>query len=85
MRPDETTEPITIHAAKEVVSGLDALAAATHRSRNEVVDQALRQYLDASTWQIARIEEGIAAAREGRVRPAEDALADLASRHGFER
>jgi predicted transcriptional regulator len=85
MRADETTEPITIRTAKEVVSRTDALAVATHQSRDEIVDDALRQYLDTRTWQIARIEEGLAAARDGRVRPAEDMLADIAKKHGFAR
>ena len=58
-----STEPITIHAAKEIVSGLDALAAAMDRSRDDVVNQALRQYLETNAWQIGRIEEGRAAAR----------------------
>jgi predicted transcriptional regulator len=85
MRPDETTEPITIRTAKEVVSRIDALAGATHQSRDEIVDDALRQYLDTQPWQIARIEKGLAAARDGRVRPAHDVLADIATKHGFER
>ena len=85
MRRDETTEPITIRTAKEVVSGIDALAVATHQSRDDVVDEALRLYLETNSWQIARIEEGLAAAREGRVRPAEDVLAEIATKHGFER
>lgn len=85
MRRDETTEPITIRTAKEVVSGIDALAVATHQSRDDVVDEALRLYLETNSWQIARIEEGLTAAREGRVRPAEDVLAEIATKHGFER
>lgn len=85
MRPNETTEPISIRTAKEVVNEIDALATATNRSRNEVIDEALRQYVDANTWQTARIEEGIAAARDGRVRSAEDVLAEIAASHGFER
>ena len=85
MRPDETTEPMTIHTGKDVVHGIEALALATDQSRDAVVDQALRQYFDANTWQIARIEEGLAAAHEGRVRPAADAINDVAKKHGFAR
>lgn len=80
-----STEPITIHAAKEIVSGLDALAAAMDRSRDDVVNQALRQYLETNAWQIGRIEEGRAAARAGRVRPAEGVFADLAAKHRWDR
>ena len=85
MRGDEGTEPVTIRASKDLLSRIDALAVATDRSRNEVVDDALRLLLEANDWQIARIEEGLAAARDGRVRPAEDVLAELAAKHGFER
>jgi predicted transcriptional regulator len=79
MHPDETMEPITIRTAKEVVSRIDALAVATHRSRDDVVDQALRQFLETNTWQTARIEEGLAAAQDGRVRLADDVLAEIAT------
>lgn len=80
MRPDETTEPITIRTAKDVVRGIEALVLATHQSRDDVVEQALRHYPDANTWQLARTEEGLAAAHEGRVRPADDVLADIAEK-----
>jgi predicted transcriptional regulator len=79
------TEPITIRTTKETVDEIDALAAAMDRSRNYVVNQALRQYLEANAWQVQRIEEGLAAAREGRVRPAEDVFADIAEKHGWQR
>ncbi len=85
MPQDSPTEPITVRATKDVVSEIDALAAAMDRSRNYVVNQALRQYLEANAWQIERINEGVAAAREGRVRPAEDVFADIAAKHGWDR
>src|SRR5262245_50553270 len=71
------TELITIHAAKNLVSELDALAAAMHRSRNYIVNKALRQYLATNAWQIDRIHEGAAAVRDGRVRPADHLFADM--------
>ncbi|MCK6453981.1 MAG: ribbon-helix-helix protein, CopG family [Alphaproteobacteria bacterium] len=85
MRPNRPTEPITIRAAKNVVSEIDALAAAMDRSRNYVVNEALEQYLAANAWQIERIKAGIDAAREGRVRPAEDVFADIAAKHRWKR
>jgi predicted transcriptional regulator len=78
-----STEPMTIRAAKETVSELDALAVATDRSRNYLVNQALRQYLDANTWQVERIKEGIADVREGRVEPAEAVFAHIGAKHGW--
>ena len=83
MNHDPATAPITIRAAKETVSEIDALAAAMDRSRNYIVNQALRQYLETNAWQIERIKAGIAAAREGRVRPADDVFADIGAKHGW--
>jgi len=85
MTQSRPTEPITIRTSKETVDEIDALAAAMDRSRNYIINQALRQYLEANAWQVQRIEEGLAAAREGRVRPAEDVFADIAAKHGWQR
>jgi predicted transcriptional regulator len=76
-------EPITIRTAK--VAEIDALAAAMDRSRNYIVNQAIEQYLAANAWQIERIKEGIAAAREGRTVPADDIFAGIAAKHGWSR
>ncbi len=84
MSQNTTTEPITLRAGKDVVSEIDALAAATNRSRADIVTEALRQYLDTNAWQTERIEEGLAAARAGRVRPAEDVFAEIAAKHGWD-
>jgi len=85
MAQPQPTEPITVRAPKETVVEIDALAAATDRSRNYIVNQALQQYLEANAWQIARIKDGAAAARDGRVRAAEDVFADIAAKHGWSR
>jgi predicted transcriptional regulator len=85
MNRDQPTEPITVRATKEIVSEIDALAAAMDRSRNYVINQALRHYLETNAWQIERIKEGLAAARDGRVRPAEGVFADIATKRGWDR
>jgi metal-responsive CopG/Arc/MetJ family transcriptional regulator len=59
MNRDQPTEPITVRATKEIVSEIDALAAAMDRSRNYVINQALRHYLETNAWQIERIKEGL--------------------------
>ena len=74
---------MTVRAAKQMVGEIDALAAAMARSRNYVVVQALKQYLDANTWQIERIEAGKAATRQGEVLPAEKVFADIAAKRGW--
>lgn len=81
--PTRPTEPITIRTSK--VQEIDALAAATDRSRNYIVNQAIEQYLEANAWQVERIQEGIAAAREGRVVPAVDVFDAIAAKHGWSR
>jgi predicted transcriptional regulator len=85
MPADHPTEPITVRAARDTVSRIDALAAAMDRSRNYIVNQAIRQYLATNAWQIERIEEGIAAAREQRVKAADEVFSDIAARHGWSR
>jgi predicted transcriptional regulator len=77
------TAPMTIRTAKETISEIDALATALDRSRNYIVNQALQQYLESNAWQIERIKAGLAAAREGRVRPADAVFADIAAKHGW--
>ena len=79
------TAPITVRADKDLVSGIDALAAAMDRSRNYVVVEALAQYVEANAWQVERIEAGLAAAAEGCVRPAAEVFSTIASRHGWSR
>lgn len=79
----EPTEPITIRAAKDVVRDIDSLAVTMDRSRNYIVNQALKQYLETNSWQLSRIKEGIAAAREGQVLPADEVFAKIAAKHGW--
>lgn len=77
------TEPITVRAAKKTVSGIDSLAAAMDRSRNYVVNQALEHYLALNAWQIEKIQEGLAAARDGHVLDADQVLGGIAAKHGW--
>jgi predicted transcriptional regulator len=77
------SEPITIRTAK--VAEIDALASAMDRSRNYIVNQAIEQYLEANAWQMERIRDGVTAAREGRVAPADEVFAGIAAKHGWTR
>ena len=77
------TQPITIRTAK--VTEIDKLAAAMDRSRNYVINQPIEQYLDANAWQIERIEEGIAATRDGRTLPAGEVFSAIAAKHNWSR
>lgn len=79
MPPRAASEPITVRTTK--VAEIDALAAAMDRSRNYIVNQAIEQYLEANAWQMERI----AATREGQFRPADEAFAGIAAKHGWSR
>lgn len=79
------TEPITIRAEKKTVNEIDALAAAMDRSRNYVVNLALKQYIETNAWQIERIEAGISAARKGHVRDADAVFDAIEAKHGWKR
>lgn len=83
MSDESTSAPITVRTDKHTINAIDALAGAMDRSRNYVVNQAIRQYLDANTWQVGRIKSGMAAARKGKVRPADAVLAEIAAKHGW--
>ncbi len=72
---------ISIRTSK--VSELDALAAAMDRSRNYVINQAIEQYLESNAWQLERVKEGVTAAREGKVVPAEEVFSKIAAKHGW--
>ena len=53
-------DTITIRTDPETLQRLEKLAKATERSRNYLVNHALKAYLDEQAWQIAAIQEGLA-------------------------
>ncbi len=46
---------------------LEALAAATRRTKTFVLEEAINHYLDLNEWQIKSIQEGLEDARAGRI------------------
>jgi predicted transcriptional regulator len=59
------TAPFTVRLEEETLSALDTLAEKTERSRNWLVTRAIESYVSLNAWQVAKIEEGIAAADRG--------------------
>lgn len=57
-----TTEAFTVRAESDLVHQLDQLADSLDRSRNYIVNQAIKEYLASHTWQIEKITQGFAAA-----------------------
>jgi len=66
----------TVRIPPEKQQQLDALAQALDRSRNWVVSNAIDQYLDVQTWQIAQIQYGIEEADRGELVPHADVMAE---------
>jgi predicted transcriptional regulator len=59
------TEAFTVRTESNLVHQLDQLADSLDRSRNYVVNQALKEYLAHHAWQIEKTTQGIAAADRG--------------------
>ena len=61
--PDDSQSTLLIRP--EILTSLDELAEATKRSRRELAEEALEQYLETQRWQIAGIHEAIEEAESG--------------------
>ena len=61
------TEAFTIRAETDIVHKLDSLAGSLDRSRNYLVNQAIKAYLQANAPACDKINQGIAAADRGEV------------------
>jgi len=59
------TEAFTVRTESDVIHQLDTIADTLDRSRNYLVNQAIKEYLAANTWQIDKIKQGIAATDRG--------------------
>ena len=59
------TEAFTVRAESDIVHQIDLIADSLDRSRNYLVNQALREYVKNHAWQIEKISLGIAAAERG--------------------
>ena len=77
-------EAFTVRTDDETLKQLDELASQLDRSRNYLVNQAIKEFLDLQSWQIAKIEEGIAAADRGDVVPHDQVFAELRRKYGSE-
>jgi predicted transcriptional regulator len=59
------TEAFTVRTDSDTVHQLDHMADSLDRSRNYLVNQAIKEYLQTHAWQIEKISQGIAAAARG--------------------
>lgn len=63
------TVPITVRVPSETAERLEALAAATRRSKSFLGAEAIEEYLTVQEWQIKAIEQGVRSADAGRLVP----------------
>lgn len=68
---------ITIRTDPELATKVAALATAMERSRNWVIEDALRQYVEAQAWQIDGIKAAIASLDKGEGIPHEQVMAEM--------
>ncbi len=71
------TEAFTIRAETNIVHKLDDLAGSLDRSRNYLVNQAIKEYLETHAWQVEKITQGIAAADRGELIAHDDVMREM--------
>jgi predicted transcriptional regulator len=71
------TEAFTVRAESDIVHQLDHLADSLDRSRNYLVNQALKEYLEQHAWQIEKTTQGIAAADRGELVDHDDVMQEM--------
>jgi predicted transcriptional regulator len=67
---------ITIRTNPELAEKIAAIASAMERSRNWVIEEALKQYVEAQVWQIEGIKAAIASLDKGDGIPHEQVMAE---------
>jgi predicted transcriptional regulator len=68
---------ITVRTDPEVVAQIAALAEAMDRSRNWVIEEALKQYIETQSWQIEGIKQAQASLARGEGIPFDDVVAEM--------
>jgi predicted transcriptional regulator len=66
---------LAVRLAPEVKRRLESIASRVHRSESVLAAEAIEEFLAVQEWQIAAIEEGIAAAERGDLISHEDVRA----------
>jgi predicted transcriptional regulator len=69
------TQPLSIRLEPALNDQVTAIADALDRPKSWVIEQAVKDYVAIQQWQIAAIEEGIAAADAGNLVEHEDVVA----------
>ncbi len=72
------TETFTVRTEPSIVHQLDNLAESLDRPRDDLINQAIKQYLETHAWQVEKISQGIAAADRGEVIAHDDVMCEMA-------
>lgn len=68
---------ITVRTDPEIAAKIAALAQVMDRSRNWVIEEALKQYIETQAWQIEGIKQAQASLAEGKGIPFEDVMDEM--------
>jgi RHH-type rel operon transcriptional repressor/antitoxin RelB len=66
---------LMVHLPPEIEQRLESVAQRVHRSKSTLAAEAIEEFLAVQEWQIAAIDEGIAAAERGELIPHEEVKA----------
>jgi predicted transcriptional regulator len=68
---------ITVRTDPEISAKIAALAQVMDRSRNWVIEEALKQYIETQAWQIEGIKQAQASLARGEGIPFEDVMDEM--------
>ena len=72
-----SNQTITIRTESNTVEKISSIAQAMDRSRNWVIEDALKQYIDQQAWYIDGIQKAQVSLAEGKGIPHEDVMAEI--------
>ena len=72
-----SNQSITIRTESNTVEKISAIAKAMDRSRNWVIEDALKQYIDQQTWYIEGIQKAQASLTGGEGIPHAEVMAEI--------
>lgn len=68
---------ITVRTDPEIAAQIAFLADAMDRSRNWVIEEALKQYIESQSWQIEGIKQAQASLARGEGIPVDDVIEEM--------
>jgi len=72
-----SNQSITIRTKSNTVDKISAIAKAMDRSRNWVIEDALKQYIDQQAWYIEGIHQALASLKAGAGIPHAEVMAEI--------